>query len=92
MAKQCWRCGHVAAADGHTTYGETRDCEQAFAFAQRLARWTGQWLDDPIVMAVEDGEPRPEGQNATCLLTWGYQDVINCNHSVDDHSQQSDNL
>ena len=47
MAKQCWRCGHIAAADGHTTYGETQDCVEAFAFAQQLARWTTEWPEDP---------------------------------------------
>ena len=56
MANQCPRCGHVAAADGHATYGETLDCLEAFALAQQLARWTKQWTEESaLAFAPRDG-------------------------------------
>ncbi len=57
MANQCQRCGHVAAADGHATYGETLDCIEAFAFAEQLAKWARHWSEKP---AGDRRDVRPE--------------------------------
>lgn len=55
MSNHCPRCGHVAAADGHATYGEMLDCHEAFAFAQQLAKWTKQWPEDATVTVAPGG-------------------------------------
>lgn len=45
MANACPRCGHIAASDGHATFGEWQECVEAFAFAQQLAKWTAEWKE-----------------------------------------------
>lgn len=52
MSNSCPRCGHIAAANGHATYGETQDCIEAFAFAQQLAKWSAEWNE---TSGSEDG-------------------------------------
>lgn len=43
FASQCPRCGKVAAAAGHATFGEWLDCLDAFRLEARLAKWTEEW-------------------------------------------------
>ncbi len=56
-SSQCPRCGHVAAANGHATYGEWLDCREAFDLVPELAKWTKQWTEQATVTATSGGGP-----------------------------------